>query len=387
MVDFNTPDQQQATNVRYYIGHVAEDKDPSSVEIVVSVPGLTPGVVGALGHAEATERFSVNTTGDAKTGGSIKVTNTIRAVYRGMTNRKYPPDVVKAEQVLITKYEDIDYYFWESLGRDADLRKLETLRIEVSDSEDLIKVLTDDNTYYAELDTRNGRVRIKTSKSNGEKYAYDFLVNTKENYASLSDDSGNELMIDSDIPRVRLKNREGTVLDAIQKLLLLAAPEDVVLKADRQVLFNTPTVTFGNQAGSGVTRMNTKALCVSASDSVVFDSPITGISGDTKITGHLVSGPARAEGFSTGPVGGGYGGANTDLETGTGTIPKNTPDRNNNATGRHASAWEQVSEAIRIIYDCLDEISKGNFAGEKYDQYKRLPQLAAEAIMEKNRGE
>lgn len=380
-------DDLRNSTIRYYIGYVAEDKAANSAEISVFVPELLPGVTGALGAAQSTERFSVTTATGAELGGRAKVSNSIKAIYRGTSNRKYAPDVVKGEQVLITKFADADQYYWESLGRDAALRKLETLRIEVSDSEDIVKVLTDDNTYYWELDTRNGRVRIKTAKSNGESYAYDFHIDTKQSTATLKDDSGNEFLIDSKIPRVRIKNRDGVLMDAIQKLLFLGAPEDVVLKADRQVLFNTPTLTIGNSDGSGVTRMNTKALAVSASESVVFEAPVIGANGDMKVAGHLVSGPARAEGYSTGSAGAGYGGANTDLETGTGTIPKNVPDRNDTPGGRHATAWEQTSQAIMIIYDCLKEIHEGRFAGEIYERFELLPALAQNAIMEKNRGE
>lgn len=82
--------------------------------------------------------------------GTVEASNFVTATYLGTeSNRRYPPDVRKNEQVFVFNYSDQDKYFWISSGRDDVLRRVERYNISVSDlSSTPVDQLTDDNTYF-----------------------------------------------------------------------------------------------------------------------------------------------------------------------------------------------------------------------------------------------
>lgn len=226
------------------IGYVAEDKEYTSKTLSVYAPEILPAMDD---YGDLTVKQTVKFT-DAKSGLEFAETmaesNIIRAEYFDMaTNRSGPPDMRQGEQVLLFHYADTDKYFWFPTGRDDNLRRLERFRLAVSNDSSAQKELNDDNTYFIEMDTLHSkRIRIQTSKSDGESYIYTIIVNSDTNTLTINDDIGNELIIESDIPRVRLKNSDYSFLDLFQKDVIIGAARDVIVKAGRQMVLASPTM-------------------------------------------------------------------------------------------------------------------------------------------------
>ena len=153
-------DAGKGNNFTVYKGDVAEDKAKDSREIKVYIQELLPFQSGEFEAAEAKVDVSMPDANVNQHSGNATLTNVQTAIYMDLfSNRAYPPDVVKGEQVAIFKYANSDTLYWFSLGRDDNLRKLEKFRLQVSNTPTSTgKELTDDNTYFLEISTIDGTV-------------------------------------------------------------------------------------------------------------------------------------------------------------------------------------------------------------------------------------
>jgi hypothetical protein len=93
--------------------------------------------------------------------------------------------------------------------------------------------LDDDNTYFLELDSRiHKRVRISTSTADGEQFRYLLELSPENNQAMLSDSIGNMIGLQSDIPRVFMKNSTNSLLDLNMENIIMACKGNITLKTD-----------------------------------------------------------------------------------------------------------------------------------------------------------
>jgi protease II len=228
---------QQGNKWTIFQGKAVEDKVPDSRDLKIQLDEQMPFMEGELGKIEN----EVSTA----SGSSVKTTNYVTAQWMGLlTNRTFPPDVRRGEQILVFNYGDSDKYFWFSFGRDDSMRTVERLRFNVADEKKTVKTLTDENTYYIEMDTLHKKhIIIKTCKSDKEEYAYILKFDAQQNTISLCDDGNNEIYLESDVPRWFIRNRDGSYVDVNKKNVILFAPEDIVLKAGRQIVEDSPMKT------------------------------------------------------------------------------------------------------------------------------------------------
>lgn len=363
-----------------YFAIVLEDKLPNEETLNVQLLELNPFVDGKV--EVKTDSVKV---GDAATNSyeTVEVSNSITATYFSfLTNRAYAPDVKKNEQVLVFRYADSHKYYWFPLGRDDYLRRTERVTIRASNNLTVPQGLSDNNSYTLELDTKyHGHILLKTSKTSGEKYQYQIKIDTNKNTIQLCDDTNNQILIASDIPRVMLSNREGSTVDVVKKNVNIIAPEDIILKAGRQMLFNSPVICAKNNQGSGVTEWNSKNISINGDSSTVIKSPSIGLNGSV-VAKTVAAQHVKAGGYSTGSVSTGfsirravenivksvpdtinsYSGAEVDLYYGTGSDPNNQPQNTDfNSSDRHCSAWEEVKDAVYQICDKLDSLSGAHY--------------------------
>lgn len=370
---------QQGGKWTFYLGTVLEDKEAYGRDVKVHLQELTPFATGEVTPADTT---NVVDGGEGGYTGKVNTSNNVVAKYFGaLSNRRYPPDLRKNEQVYVVNYADSDTYYWISAGRDDGLRKKERLNWSVSNNPDTVDELTDENTYFVELDTLHGKkIRIGTSNSDGETYRYLIEIDAKANTFKVVDDNDNEILLESETPRIRLRNHDGTVCDLIQKNLCMVIPEDWIVKVGRQAVFDIPAITYKNTEGDGVMVWNAADISMKTSKSMTITSPCIELDGAVHAK-RIVSGPIQATGYSTGEDGWAYESSTIDLDTGSGSKPNNSPNEGGgDATNRHAAAWEQVSQALNTIADCLDNLGAGCDTGS-------IRSLAQLSIMNKNRGE
>lgn len=166
-----------------------------------------------------------------------KTTNSLRCVYRDdSSSGTTPPLVRKGEQVLIYNFGDSDVWYWKSEGRNENNRKTDLWRKEISGTAEAAPVLGDDNTYFIELDTRTThRMRISTSNQDGEKHRYLFMFDADASKVFLGDDVDNQIIIESETPRVAMRNKAESLIDLNTENIVIACKGDCTIKADGEV--------------------------------------------------------------------------------------------------------------------------------------------------------
>lgn len=233
------------SNFEVFVGVAVEDKELSSRQLKVFLRELTPFAGGKLADNTRTETYTIaNETGD-KISGNVKTTNNVVADFFGLsTNSAFPPDVVAGEQVYVLKYADEDKYYWISAGRDDNLRKGEIIRMSASGEMSSDKTLSENNTYFVELDTKLGkRIRIHTSKTNGEAFGYDVIIDAANNFISISDDTGNSFELASQEKRLTLKNSSGSVFNIVDQNISILAEGVVAIKSSQEIVLSAPKVS------------------------------------------------------------------------------------------------------------------------------------------------
>lgn len=385
MADLAQSETQQTQSASWQ-GTAAEDLVDGQNTLTIIVQQLTPGLQGTFGAGKETaEVSSVNQHGTTEKA-NVQTTNAITATWVGQSNRKYPPFVRKGEQVVVTKVGDTDKYYWDSQGRDPDLRQTERYRLEIGATTDTKAAKTEDNTYFLEMDSIAQKVFIRTSKANGEKVTWGLLLDAKNGIACLQNDKNDMFYIDTDQKQVQMSNSSGCAIQIMDKTINIVAIEAINFKAGQQTTFDAPQLTYQTSKGGGVTQMNVKSLAINATDGVTIGGPTVGIQGATKLAGPVTAGALRAEGFSTGAVGGAYAAASTDVASGTAASPKNPPDTAQpGGAMRHAAAHEQLVDICQKIEAAFDEINGKIGVPNGYSGV--LTALARQAKMAKNQGE
>lgn len=115
----------------------------------------------------------------------------------GHSNRSTPPDVVKGETVLIFRYADDDSYYWTTIFNEPSIRRLEHVRYSYGDLASGLKPWDGSSSYYLEISTRDKHIVLHTSKSDGEPYGYDFILDTHNGTFTFKDDIGDSIYLDS----------------------------------------------------------------------------------------------------------------------------------------------------------------------------------------------
>lgn len=173
-----------------------------------------------------------------ETQGMIIADQVIKATWLpSSSNRLTAPTVRRGEHVEILSATDgSDKYYWRTMGLDDHLRKLETIIIGISNTEDeSITELTPENMYWIEFSTHSKRLAFSSSKSNGEPYQHELFIDTAAGEFTYTDDIGNFMNVQSKVNLVHFQNARGTFLKLDQQDIKFYAPRDTIGKVDRDV--------------------------------------------------------------------------------------------------------------------------------------------------------
>lgn len=161
----------------------------------------------------------------------IEMGATVRAEWIGETNRLTPPDVRRGEQVWLYQQGDADKYYWESMGRDDDQRRLETVIYRFDGRpENSNEPISEDNSYLLEISTHKKEVTLRTSKRNDEFCRYTFQLNTGDGQATLQDDLGNIIQIDSQHTTIHVRNADKSLIEMNRKQIHVQSEESISFK-------------------------------------------------------------------------------------------------------------------------------------------------------------
>ena len=264
-----------------YLGYsLTEITSRNMTQLEVVCPEFTPLITGvpttdvSMQHVEL-----MNLATGAKYTKKVGTTNVIVAEYWGSIINQDVPDVVQGEQVMLLNQAGMDTFYWYPIGRDLYKRINEHIRFSCANKAgDPTAPLTDSNTYYAEIDTKyHKRVIISTSNSDGERYRYTFLIDSIANTVTLKDNIGNELLIESDTPRVRLKNSNASFLD------LNAYTGTWFARDALTIITNTLTMNTTNTINNSATAITNSPVTTINSDVTTINSDVTTINGTTAI--------------------------------------------------------------------------------------------------------
>ncbi|MBE0438319.1 MAG: hypothetical protein IBX57_00935 [Gammaproteobacteria bacterium] len=160
----------------------------------------------------------------------------------GNTNRRTSPDVRRGERVLLYRYSNSEKLYWESWGADDHLRKLETVIYTWSATRDENADSTKpENSYSLEVCTHTKQVTFRTSKADGEPFAYTMQFNTEYGAVVLQDDDDNYFEFDSTERRFTFKNRDEAHFIIDKEDMDIYLPNDLNITADNNV-----NATVGN---------------------------------------------------------------------------------------------------------------------------------------------
>lgn len=199
--------------VEHFYGMVAENKPLSTNNILVSPSQRTPWLSGAM--QSNLQSLNVSTT-DAQ-GNKVTATANIDTVHEATwlpTDSSWTtaPDVQRGEIVEIIKFADKNQYYWRERGDGIAKRRLETKRLMISGSATAVAP-SEDTHYMFEVSGHKGSINISTPMVNGEVASYLFTLSGKTGMASLSDNSGREIVMDSVNDIIRMRNNNGTLFE------------------------------------------------------------------------------------------------------------------------------------------------------------------------------
>lgn len=216
----------------YSLGIVIETKPRGTDYIEVSPIEDLPFADGLI--ADIKYKYDV-TLPDAQgiaRSSKIQGNNQLKAKWipHGHSNRMTAPDVVKNETVIIFRYADTDEYYWTTVFREPNIRRLETVLYAYGDIPSGLIPFDKDSSYWCEVSTHDKYIHVHTAKSDGEPYEYDVKIDTATGYVLVKDDIGNFYRLDS------FRN---TIEAVANEEIILTAPK-VTINASERIIHNTP---------------------------------------------------------------------------------------------------------------------------------------------------
>lgn len=203
----------------YSLGIVVEDKPRGTDFILVSpIETLniqTPGSIKEYNKDYKGDKKELEST-NFKTEHEAK--NYLRAKWIpfGHSNRITAPDVIVNETVVLFKFGDVNEYYWTTIFREPELRRLETVNYGFSNVRDGIASKSFDKTtsYWQEVSTHDKYIHIHTSMNDGEPFEYDVVIDTKTGFINMRDNVGNFIELNSPNNAITLRALEVINLDA-----------------------------------------------------------------------------------------------------------------------------------------------------------------------------
>ena len=181
------------------LGIVVEDKPKSTDIILVSpIEELTQQDSGPIKDQSGSFKGDMKSTGSVNFKSEHSSKNYVKATWRsvGNGNRTSAPDVGASETVLLYKYGDIDEYYWDDVGREPSLRKLEDVLYSYSNLPG--QGSYDKSTSYSvHVSTREKFIHIHTANNDGEPCTYDLKIDTAKGIFTVVDGLGNSMTLNS----------------------------------------------------------------------------------------------------------------------------------------------------------------------------------------------
>lgn len=364
MVNLSTP-------VNILEGVVIEDYVVGDPTLKVYVPELLPAAQSG-DMIPTTTKNKIPIRGSTASVDAV-TTNYIDAIWYSDGNTPSPPHVRVGEHVKVFRFSNSGPFYWSTEGRDEEKRSTDrkALRVNATPGDDKITRQTDTTTYFIEADSKNKRIRIKTSKANGEPFEYLILVDAKKGSILITDDksseSPNKILMVSETNLIQLANNDNSSLLLKGKSIVMSCEEDIILDARRQIITNSPAWTinpkkqeFGTQAiyNNATVAFNAYSLTFSIGGDVVFNGEgKMGINIPLNQTSPVVGNNIRMNSIITGIPTTAYKASSIDIDSGEISHKTSIPDVD--ITGlakRTVTAFESFSDVVRLLEENINEV-------------------------------
>ncbi len=211
-----TPENLTVSKLRFYSIGIAAENKPLNTDILEVAPieelNMLDGQITA--NTVDYKAKGVDALGKAyNTSVLNKISIKCKWLPLGSSNRITSPDVRRGEAIMVYQFSDADKFYWCTLQQDSHLRRLETVIFAFSGTSEEVNKLTPDNSYFIEISTHRKQITLHTSQANGEPFSYDIQINTKDGNIVITDDVGNEFVLDSKASRLFMKNIDNSSID------------------------------------------------------------------------------------------------------------------------------------------------------------------------------
>lgn len=265
-----------------YFGILADStREWNQREFYVYVPELSPFHNGDITTEYTNQKIDLENVGTgSREQTSVQVTRTVKAEYMGVESSKSVPTMVKGQQVLVFEFASTGKFYWMALERDDHLKTFERVRLSCANIATTNKTpsasptdikakkdgLTNENTYYLEIDTKDKKlIQLATSSSDGEPWRYYIKMDPVAKCIELWDEHSvdksnpdyqppNVIKLESrPLPNVRgkitLQNASGTTIELEDKNLKVVVPGNVTVDVTGDVHTNVSGKVYTNIEG------------------------------------------------------------------------------------------------------------------------------------------
>lgn len=254
-----SPDRESQLKL-YSLGIVMENKADGSDQIKVYPVEELPFINGNISDfKDSMTSKSQNAKGVATTASATADAVLIaRWFCPGGSNRMTPPDVVKNETVQIYRYADTDEYYWTTIFREPELRRLETVCYMFGNLPDGLTAFDKSSSYWFEISTKNKNITVKTTKSNNEPYEYTINLDTQNGNLVIQDDIGNIITFDSPSATISAVNSHGASISMSGDNLDIYIPGTIKVTSGGSSTWDASDFTLTSQqnTANGTTDVN-----------------------------------------------------------------------------------------------------------------------------------
>lgn len=199
----------------------------------VTLTEALPYSHGEVNSINKTQKVNTKDSNNKSLNAEIKIGSSIKAMWlQREPNRVTAPNMRRGERVLIWRLGQSDKYYWEPYAADNHLRKLETVIWLFSATQKENEELDISNCYMLEVNTHSKRVRLQTSKSNGEAFEYIINLDTQEGKFTLTDNVNNRIQLDSSQDRITLSNKVGSFFNMKGTEITMNADTSITMKTN-----------------------------------------------------------------------------------------------------------------------------------------------------------
>lgn len=212
---------------------VLEDKEIGSDILLVSLIETFPGSTGLMVADTQTIDVKGKDSTGKEYGAKTNTDNVIKAHWLSWGSQRITsPDMRRKMRVMVYRYADTDEYYWEDMGLDSHLMRLETVVWGINNNPDGTGAssISPKNMHTLEFSSHTKQLTLRTCKTQGEPTAYVFQLNLGGGSVTLADDLGNALSLDSTEAIWHIQNTFGSFFTMDKNNILAFAAELIDMK-------------------------------------------------------------------------------------------------------------------------------------------------------------